>query len=63
MIVLCNNFYLGNIFGCSFYKRIILSEHVLCGTEVYEYVTQLLASHTKLLIVDQWNRLPAKEVS
>ena len=29
----------------------------------YEYATQLFVSHTKLLVVDQWNRLPAKEVS
>ena len=29
----------------------------------YEYATQLLLSRTKLLVVDQWNRLPAKEVS
>ena len=29
----------------------------------YEYATQLFVSHTKLLVVDQWNRLPAKEFS
>ena len=28
----------------------------------YQYATQLFVSHTKLLVVDRWNRLPAKEV-